>query len=450
MRSLPGENRALVAGVVGTTASAMPAFLTGAVAVQLTADIGLDDRTLGFCIGLFFAGAATGSAVLGRLAERLGGSGAMRTGLSLTLVAGLSLAALARSPLSLGLLLLAAGTSNALTQPAANLLLVERMQAGRMGFAFAIKQAGMPMASLIGGVLVPAVAVTVGWRWAYVIAGGVAVLALLALPPNRGLGRSSPGSAAVTGGADVRSGGADPVTGGADMGSGGADPGAGAADVRSGGADPGAGGADVRSGGPAGASAGVATRRRPDLGTGLLVFYNLIGLLGASAAGALTSFLVTAAEAAGVAEGPAGLLLTVGSAVGITSRIVHGRLADGPRLLPIRRVLLLFAIGAVGMAILALDRPVTYLVGMVPVFGAGWAWPGLFNLSVVRNNPSAPAAATGISQTGIYVGAAAGPVLGGLVADTWGYPALWLLSGAVLLVAAALGQVLRLRLRRRR
>jgi predicted MFS family arabinose efflux permease len=389
------EDRALLASIVGTTASVMPAFLTGAVAVQLAADIGLDDRALGLCIGGYFTSAALGSAVLGRAAERLGGVTAMRAGLTMTAVLGVALAVLVRSTATLGLLLLVAGTSNALTQPAANLLLVERIPASKMGFAFALKQAGMPMASMIGGALVPAVAVTVGWRWAYLIAAVVACGALLALP----------GKAAAT---VARTDGELDVT-----------PAPGAA-------------------------------RRPDLPLPLLLSYSAVGALGAAAAGTLTSFLVRAAEAAGVAEGPAGLLLTLGSALGIASRLVHGRLADGPRLLPIRRVILLLAMGAAGLMVFAVDRPITYLLGLAPVFAAGWAWPGLFNLSVVRNNPSAPAAATGISQTGIYLGAASGPIVGGLIAAAWGYPTLWLVSAALLATAALLGVALRLRLRRHR
>lgn len=391
-----GERRALTAGIAGTTASVMPAFLTGAVAVQLGDDLGLGDRALGLCIGGFFTGAAVGSALLGRVAERLGGVRAMRAGLVLTMILSLSLAVLARSTLVLGLLLVVAGTSNALTQPAANLLLVERMRPHRMGFAFAIKQAGMPMASLVGGALVPALAVTLGWQWTYVVAAMIAAGALVALP---------------------------------------------AAGERP---------APIRVAATASERGYRRTTRRPDLGLSLLASYAVMGLLGAAAAGVLTAFLVSSAEDAGVAEGPAGLLLALGSAVGIASRIGHGRLADRGKLLPIRRVVALLVIGAAGLGLLSIHRPLVYVLCLVPVFGAGWAWPGLYNLSVVRNNPSAPAAATGISQTGIYIGAASGPLLGGQIAATWGYPALWLCAGSTMLVAAVLGTHLRARLRRSR
>ena len=56
---------------------------------------------------------------------------------------------------------------------------------------------------------------------------------------------------------------------------------------------------------------------------------------------------------------------------------------------------------------------------------------------MVRRNPAAPAAATGITMTGIYVGAAAGPALFGLVAGT-SFTVAW----AIMSVALGLGAVL--------
>jgi predicted MFS family arabinose efflux permease len=73
----------------------------------------------------------------------------------------------------------------------------------------------------------------------------------------------------------------------------------------------------------------------------------------------------------------------------------------------------------------------------VVAFAFCWGWPGLFNLAVVDLHREAPAAATGISQTGIYVGAAAGPAAYGLLSSEIGYPATWGVAGGLCLVAAA-------------
>jgi predicted MFS family arabinose efflux permease len=378
------ERRVVAASVVGTTASVFPAFLTGAVSVQLRESIGVQEGQLGLAIGAFFLGAAAGSAVLGNVAQRLGGPRAMSTGLAMTVMTGALIAGLARSALSLTFLLLIAGVSNALTQPAANLMLAERLAVERLGMALALKQSGMPMATMLGGLAVPALALTLGWQAAFLAGAALAGLALIALRERDRTSNPAP----------------RPVI-----------------------------------------------RPRPDLSNPLLVTYAVVGGLGAAAAGSLVGFLVSGAESAGVTPARAGLLLSLGSVIGVSSRLLQGRLVDRGRVLPIKQVVLLFVLGSGGMVGLSFDSPLWYTIGIVPAFGFGWAWPGLFNLSVIRNNPAAPGAATGISQTGVYIGAGAGPAAGGWIVSTSGYPALWLAGAGSLLLAAALASGLRVMVR---
>lgn len=370
--------RILLASVLGTTASVFPAFLTAAVAVQLAAEIGLDEAQLGRAIGLSFGSAALWSAVLGRVAERVGAVTAMRLGLGLTAATGIAIVGLVDDPTTLTAALVVAGACNALTQPAANLLL-STLPTARLGTAFAVKQAGMPGATMLGGLTVPAVALTVGWRGAYLVGVVLVALALLTLPGDRLRMPTRPP------------------------------------------------GADTR----------------PDLPLRLLVVYAAVGCLGAASAGAMVTFLVTGAERSGVPPGPAALLLTAGSLLGIASRLVHGRLADRGRLTPLRRTGVLLALGTIGLLLFALDQPTGYVLGVPAAFGAGWAWPGLFNLSVVRWNPSAPASATGVTQTGVYIGAGGGPLVGGVLVDRLGYASFWLISAATLAAAAAVAYLLR-------
>ena len=77
-------------------------------------------------------------------------------------------------------------------------------------------------------------------------------------------------------------------------------------------------------------------------------------------------------------------------------------------------------------------------VASAVAFGSGWAWPGLFNLAIVRLNPAAPAAATGITQTGVYVGALSGPIAFGVIVDQVGYGWAWTVA-AICSVGAAAG-----------
>ena len=367
------ERRVLAASIIATTASVLPAFLTGAVGVQLRSDLEISEAGLGLAIGGFFTTAALGSMLLGRAAQALGATIAMRLGLAVSAATLLSVAAWSRSLTSLLAVLAAGGVANALTQPSANLLLAERVSQRRLGFAMALKQAGMPTSALLGGVAVPTFALTVGWRWAYVAAGALALAAMVLVP------------AATS-------------------------------------ARP--------------ASKGVA-RSRPDQGLSLLVLLSVSAALGAAVAGALATFLVSGAEASGMAPALAGLLLTGGGLLGVASRLWHGHLADLDRIDPLARVTLLLAIGSVGIGSFALQVPAGYVAGTVLAFACGWSWPGLFNLAIVLANPSAPAAATGVTQTGVYLGALAGPLLFGLGVDRFGYSTAWAGTATALLVAAA-------------
>jgi len=357
------ERRLQVAAVSVTLVGTLPVFLTGALAVQIGRDMTFSPSRLGAASGAFFAAAALGSAAMGRLAERIGPGRAMRSAASLSAVLQTSIALTPGYGALLASLLLA-GFGNALAQVGSNLLLAKGIPPERQGWALALKQAGVPAGTMLGGLAVPLLGVTVGWRWAYVV-GAVGALAAAAYVP---VGVVPPGGRSTA-------------------------------------------------------------RRAGDVPVGPLVLLAVAVGIAAAANGTLATFVVTAGVDAGLGESAAGLVLTLGSATGITMRLVVGRRADrrGGRHLPVVSVLLLG--GAVGYLLLAPGLIATHLLGALVAFGSGWAWPGLFNLAVVRMNPGAPAAATGITQTGVYVGALAGPVLFGLVVEAAGYPLAWTLAG---------------------
>ncbi len=381
-------------GVLATTAVILPAFLTGAVAVQIREDLGLGESAIGLAIGAFFVGSAAGSTGLGRLAERLGPIIAIRLGLGVTAIADVAVAGIVGGTATLAAVLVVAGLANALVQPAINLLVVRAVAPARLGFVMALKQSGMPAAALLGGLAVPAIALTVGWRAAYL---GAAFLALVPMVQLRAI--------------------RPPVE-------------------------------PERDGqGPTGRRAGDRAGRvnrpspRPDQGMVLLLVMAAVGVLGGGAANIVVGYLVSGAVDAGIEPGPAGLVLTIGSALGIGSRLVHGWLADRSRLEPLGRVVGLLAAGLIGASLLAIHQPMAYVVATPIVFAGGWAWPGLFNLVVVQANRSAPAAATGITQTGVYIGSVLGPIIAGALIETSGYRAAWMLTAASL-GGAALATVL--------
>ncbi|HYF46368.1 MAG TPA: MFS transporter [Acidimicrobiales bacterium] len=365
--------RLLAVAMMAATVAALPPFLVGSLAVQLRRDLDFDAAGLGLAVSAFWLSSALSSAALGRAAERLGAARAVRLGLTGNLALQLAVAAFARSWSMLVVLLFVGGVLNSLIQLAVNVLLSQQMPAHRLGLALGAKQSAIPMGTLLGGLAVPAIALTVGWEWAFVAAGALALLALAALPSSRG--RAAPAER------------------------------------------------------PAALSSQALTS---------LVVLGSGAAFAAAAAGALAAFLVSGGVAEGLGEGAAGVLLTVGSATGIAVRLAAGVRADRRDGGHLRVVIGMLAIGALGIAGLGAGGTWTYVLLTPLAFGSGWAWPGLFNLAVVRDHPDRPGAATGVTQTGVYVGALLGPLAFGLVVEHGSYSTAWVLAGTWLIVAAGI------------
>ena len=157
--------------------------------------------------------------------------------------------------------------------------------------------------------------------------------------------------------------------------------------------------------------------------------------LGSTAATPLGAFVVESSVNSGLKAGTAGLLLAAGSAFSIVVRIFFGNFADGMSSGRLRIVAGMLALGIVGFGMLASGVEALLVIGVMLAFGAGWGWPGLFNFAVVKSNPGAPAAATGITQTGASAGAALGPLIFGFVVQTSSYSTAWILCGVFALLA---------------
>jgi MFS family permease len=165
-------------------------------------------------------------------------------------------------------------------------------------------------------------------------------------------------------------------------------------------------------------------RRRGRVGAGLALL-GVAAALAAGTASALSAFLVDAAVARGRSEASAGLLLTLGSGLCVVFRLMMGWFADRLSRGHLGLVAASLAAGAVGAGLLTLDSPAALLPGVLLGFGLGWCWPGLLAFAVVRLRPRTPAAATSVTQTGVYAGGSIGPLGFGLVAGHAGYPVAW-------------------------
>ncbi len=366
-----GARRSVVAAISVSTACAMPVFLVGALAVQVRGDLGFSKAALGLAPTVFFTVGAVGSALAGRFVERVGPRRGMRIGATGAAVAMAGTGAVAGTWPTVLAFLAVGGLANAIAQPGSNLLLARSVAEARQGTAFGIKQSAIPTATLLGGLAVPAVALTVGWRWAF--AGGAAfALATTALVPESGEMRSN----------------AEPAT--------------------------------------------LAKGR-----TGPLLLLAAAAGLGAAAANTLGTFLVESSVDAGVAEGNAGLLFALGSGTGLAMRLAVGALADRTtRRHEFRGVAAMLVGGSLGYGLLATGQTALVVPGAMLAFGLGWGWPGLFNYSVVSCHRDAPAAATGVTQTGVYTGAMVGPVTFGVLVEQTSFSVAWLASLGASLVAA--------------
>ena len=367
--------RPVLMAVAVATAGMLPPFLTGGLAVQVRADLDFSPGALGLAVAAFFATASLASAVMGRLVERIGAHRGMRLATVGSSVSLLGIATLAGSWAGLVACLVLGGLANAVSHPSTHLSLAREVPSGRQGLSFGIKQSAIPAATLISGLAVPAIAVTFGWRWAFA-GGAVLALAVAAcVPPETGQ--------------------------------------------------------------TAGAVHQAKEGRAGDARTLSLVLLAFGIGLGSIAATPLGTFLVESSVDAGLRVETAGLLLACGSACGIGVRVIFGHLADGMRGGRLRLVAAMLVVGTAGFMLLATGIAPLLVAGAVLGFGAGWGWPGLFNFAVVKTSPGAPAAATGITQTGASGGAALGPLLFGFVVEGTSYSTAWLLCAGVALVAAA-------------
>ncbi|GBE23549.1 major Facilitator Superfamily protein [bacterium BMS3Bbin01] len=370
--------RAVIPAFSAVTVSVLPGFLTAGLAVQIGNGIGLGLTGLGVVIGIFFAASTLGSPLMGTLVQRVGWARGLRLSSFMAAVSLAGIAFAAPTPFAFGAWFVLGGLAASLAQPAANLTVARCVGSRRRGLLFGAKHASAPAAIFLGGLAVPVVALTVGWEWAFWGGSALALATALAVPLRP---------------------------------------------------------ADHEVHSPA---RPVERVGRPSTPLGLLIALAGAAMLGIGGINALASFTVTYAVHTGFGESTAGLLLAGGSLAGIATRLVAGWLIDRTDHADLTAVASMLTVGALGVAGIAVGTHAGLILGGLLAFGAGWGWSGLFTFTVVKDNPEAPATATGITQTGVFLGAAIGPPIFGLVADGISFAAAWWMTGAALVGAAVI------------
>ncbi len=163
-------------------AAIAPVHLTGALAPLIQADLGFGDAALGTLIGTYFAVSALTTPLGGHLADRFGPTAALRSAALVSAVASLGVALAARSWAALLAGLALAAIGNAVTQPGNNAFIAAGVRPERRGVALGVKQAAIPTSTALAGIALPTVAAAWGWRAAFALAAGLAMLVAAGLP----------------------------------------------------------------------------------------------------------------------------------------------------------------------------------------------------------------------------------------------------------------------------
>jgi MFS family permease len=173
----------LATATASLTLGALPVFLLGALAVFIRQELHFGESRLGAAASLYYLSSAVMSVPGGWLAEWLGARRAIAVAAAGTAIAMAGAALLAASWWRLVACMVLAGMANGTALPATNLALVRGIPPARQGVAFGLKQSSGPFATLLAGAAVPALGLTVGWRWAFALAGVAALPLIVARRP---------------------------------------------------------------------------------------------------------------------------------------------------------------------------------------------------------------------------------------------------------------------------
>jgi MFS family permease len=371
--------------VVGTLAQASTAaYFLGLAAVTpaLRSYYGTGLAGVGALVGVTSIGLVATLVVWGAATDRFGERGVMTAGLA-GAAGALGAAALTRSPLVAGALLLTAGASGASVNAASGRAVLTWFPARRRGLAMSVRQTSVPLGAAGAALALPALAERGGIPLVF---AGLAAVCLAAAAASALWIREPP---------DAPSRGARAP-----------------ASTRTVLADP--------------------RLQRLSAAGALLVVPQFLGSV----------FLVELLHTGrGLSLGAAAALLSVSQVLGALGRLGNGVWSDraGSRLRPLRIVALAVAAGFALAAVAFAVGPVPLLASVVVAAAAlAISWNGLvFTAAGELAPPGRAATAMAMTNTANYVGAAVTPAVGGAVAAAAGWPAMLALGTTAALAAVA-------------
>lgn len=169
-----------------TVVASLPFGVFGAVAPEIGRDFRVGTGSLGFAVGAFFLAGAASSVAAGRRIERLGPQAGLRNALGCVIASALGIWLWGRSIGSLSAWMALAGVGNGFVHPSANAILA-RARSNRPATWLGMKQAAIPAAIALAGVVSPQLAARWTWELAF---GLVGLLALGLMPAVRAVGQT--------------------------------------------------------------------------------------------------------------------------------------------------------------------------------------------------------------------------------------------------------------------
>ncbi|MFC8449589.1 MFS transporter [Kitasatospora sp. NPDC057223] len=371
----------------GMGLSMLVLYTIGALGPSIIDDLGISRSRLGLLPAVAFGTATVLSLYAGHLTDLVGGR---RAFIVLTALIGADFALLAAGhgyPMLLVALVLA-GVPQALANPSTNKLIAAHLPPQRRALAIGIKQSGAPLAALIAGLSLPALAHALSWRTAILLVVPIALLASVAAAATL------PRDQAPTG--------------------------------------------------PRVLSLPAA----PNAATRWLMAYSLC--VGCGLASLSTYLPLYAHQRLGMGEQQAGALISAIGLSGIITRVLWARFSS--RLSDIPSSLLVLAVAALGFAVLipaATHGTWLVWIGALGLGGSAAAANAVSMIAVTKGRGFGQTGhASALVSMGFFAGFVAGPIAFGLLADgRAGFGGGWTLVCAVFLAALLCARAGRVTLR---
>ncbi|MGK2928270.1 MAG: MFS transporter [Acidimicrobiales bacterium] len=378
-----GLGRAVASSSGALTVAILPLFLFGALSGRIGDDLRFGPAATGAALAVFFVSGGLTAVPIGWVTGRLGAPTAMRVGVTISGASSIAIGWLASSWFHVAGSLAVAGLAIGFVDTAASAWFAAAVPTRRQGLAFGVKEASVPMASLLAGLSIPLLAGDLGWRTVFVLSALLVPLVWVAVPT------AAPPPPPV-----------DPVA--------------------------------------------VASAKRWGP---LVLFAVGMALGVGAATAAATFLVPGLEDRGWTADGAGFLLAVASISSMVARLVFGGVSDRRPGALwPIVVAsMLLGATGPVLLAT-GLDGPVP-VIGAMLTLGLGWGWTGVAYHAVLVATRDRPALGAGIVLGGLSLGGASGPVIFGTISADASFAWAWTAAGGALAGGAVLTAVARLRQR---